>query len=85
MRIVKDDEKVKVINRDEVVIFMYVWAVTYVDKIEDEPVVTLFKKKEPAQRCYEALKDLYPDISMNKCPVYKDYYVTYESQQIYLR
>ena len=66
-------------------IFMYVWAVTYVDKMEDRTVVTLFKKKESAQRCYEALKDLYPDISMNKCPVYKDFYVTYESQQIYLR
>lgn len=86
MRIVKDDGRSKSSkHKDEVMLFMYMWVVTCVDRMEDKPVVTLFKKKGPAQRCYEALKEFHPNVYIDKCTVYKDFYVADESQQIYLR
>lgn len=64
---------------------MYVWAVSYLEENSIKPTVSIFKHKEAATMCYEKMSKKHNHVSLDKCPVYKDFYVVDDTQQIYLR
>lgn len=51
-----------------------VWVVTYVDYAED-PVVTVFRTKEPAQKCYEMFLGLHDVVCIDEVPLYSNFIV----------
>ena len=64
---------------------MYVWAVSYIEDNDIKPTVNVFKYKEAATSCYEEMAKKHNHVSLDKCPVYRHFYVVDDTQQIYLR
>lgn len=64
---------------------MYVWIVSYFDENDTKSTVASFKHKEAAITCFEEISKKHSNVSIDKCPVYKDFYVVDNTQEIYLR
>lgn len=55
--------------------FDNVFVVTYYDKEEDEPTVTVFSNEEAAKKYYEFMICKHDITSIDECPIYNKFII----------